>query len=56
MIGVAGMGGILIDPKGKNELSYAWGLGIFSNNQTKAYALLQGPRMTLIILSIPSHC
>jgi ribonuclease HI len=39
---MAGVGGVIYDPKGKQESAYAWGLGIATNNQIEAYALLQG--------------
>jgi len=38
---VAGAKGIILDPKGKQALTYEWGLGIATNNQAEAYALLQ---------------
>jgi hypothetical protein len=34
------------DPVVKEELSYAWGLGISTNNQAEAYPFLQPPRLT----------
>jgi hypothetical protein len=40
-LGVEGSGGIILDPKGKQELNYEWGLGIDTNNKARAYALLQ---------------
>jgi hypothetical protein len=39
---VVGMGGIFLDPRGKIEASFTWGLGVSMNNQAEAYALLQG--------------
>ena len=35
-------GGILLDPGGNIEQSYAWGLGIRTNNEAEWLALLQG--------------
>ena len=32
----------VINPEGIMEINYAWGLGIASNNQAKAYGFLQG--------------
>ena len=40
--GVAGVGGILLDPGGQIELTFAWGLGHRTNNQDEWLALLQG--------------
>ena len=40
--GVAGAGGILLDPGGQVEQSFAWGLGTRSNNEAEWMALLQG--------------
>jgi ribonuclease HI len=40
--GEVGVGGILDDPKEKNDLSYSQGLGTSSNSQEKYYSLLQG--------------
>jgi ribonuclease HI len=40
--GVAGGGGILVSPNGLLEITYAWGLGIETNNRAKALALWQG--------------
>jgi hypothetical protein len=34
-----------MNPRGTIETSYAWGLGISSNNQEKDYSLLQGLRI-----------
>lgn len=39
---VAGAAGIILDPKGQLETTYAWGLGNSTNNQAEAYALIQG--------------
>ena len=30
--------GVIMDPGGTIETSFAWGLGVFSNNQAKTYA------------------
>jgi ribonuclease HI len=40
--GVAGVGGVIIYPRGNQVLSYHWNLGIATNNQDEAYALYQG--------------
>ena len=40
--GVAGAGGILLDPGGQIEQTFAWGLGTRSNNEAEWLALLQG--------------
>jgi ribonuclease HI len=40
--GVAGGGGVLLNPDGQLELSYAWGLGVETNNRAEALALWQG--------------
>ena len=40
--GVAGVGGILLDPEGKIEQTFAWGLGFRTNNEAEWMALLQG--------------
>ena len=40
--GVAGVGGILLDPGGQIELDFAWGLGNKTNNEAEWLALLQG--------------
>ena len=40
--GVAGAGGILLDPGGNIEQSFAWGLGNRTNNEAEWLALLQG--------------
>jgi ribonuclease HI len=45
--GVAGVRDILINLGGKNERSYAWGLGKLSNNQEKYYSLLQELRLAM---------
>jgi ribonuclease HI len=36
------MGAILFGPRGTLEITYSWNLGRVTNNQAKAYALLQG--------------
>ena len=41
-IGVAGVGGILLDPGGQTKLNFAWGLGHRTNNEAEWMALLQG--------------
>ena len=40
--GQAGGGGIIFDPDGNLHLSFAWGLGLASNNQAEYLALWQG--------------
>ena len=42
MRGVAGAGGILLDPGGQIELDLDWGLGNKTNNEVEWLALLQG--------------
>ena len=44
-LGVAGARGILVDPEGNVELTFAWGLGIRTNNEAEWMALLQGLRI-----------
>ena len=39
---MAGAGGILLDPEGKIEQTFAWGLGFMTNNEAEWMALLQG--------------
>ena len=36
------MGGILLDPEGKIEQTFSWGIGCRTNNEAKWMALLQG--------------
>lgn len=38
-------GGIIVDPGGKTESTFAWGLRNSSNNQAEAYVLLQDLRI-----------
>jgi len=40
--GVTGAGGVFISPGGKVDLKYSWGLGIKTNNEAEAFALLKG--------------
>ena len=40
--GVAGAGGILLDPGGQMVETFAWGLGVRTNNEAEWLALLQG--------------
>jgi hypothetical protein len=40
-LGVAGVGGVILDPRGNIETSFAWSLGITTNNQVEEYTLLQ---------------
>ena len=42
VVGVAGAGGILLDPKGHVEQTLAWGLGNRTSNEAEWLALLQG--------------
>jgi ribonuclease HI len=42
---VESAGGIIIDPGGKTEATFAWGLGKSTNNRAEAYALFQGLRV-----------
>ena len=42
---MAGAGGILLDPGGNIEQSFAWGLGNITNNEAEWLALLQGLRI-----------
>ena len=39
---MAGAGGILLDPEGKIEQTFAWGLDYRTNNEAEWMALLQG--------------
>ena len=39
---MAGAGGILLDPGGQTEQTFAWGLGHRTNNEAEWMALLQG--------------
>ena len=48
---MAGLGGILLDPEGKIEQTYTWGIGCRTNNEVEWIALLQG----LMILVDSSH-
>ena len=41
-LGVAGVGGILLDPRGHVEQTFTWGLGYRTNNEAKWLAFLQG--------------
>jgi ribonuclease HI len=34
--------GVILDPRGKLEAGFTWGLGESMNNQVEAYALIQG--------------
>jgi ribonuclease HI len=43
---VAGVGGVIIFPRGNQVLSYHWNLGLATNNQVEAYALYQGLLLT----------
>jgi len=46
--GVAGGGGILVGPNGLPGISFAWGLGIETNNKAEALALWQGLNQAII--------
>ena len=48
---MAGAGGIILDPEGKTEQSYAWGIGCRTNNEVEWTSLLQG----LMILADSNH-
>jgi ribonuclease HI len=39
-------GGVIMGPGGIIETSFAWVLGLFSNNQAKAYALWKGLKIS----------
>lgn len=39
--------GAIISPGGTKALTYAWGLGIASNNLAEAYALMQGLKLAI---------
>ena len=43
--GRAGAGGILLEPRGNNPVTYEWGLGKTSNNKAEAYGLLMGTKI-----------
>ena len=49
--GVAGAGGILLDPEGKTEQTFAQGIGCRTKNEAEWIALLQG----LMILADSNH-
>jgi hypothetical protein len=38
---VVGVGGVIYDPEGNHESTYAWGLDITTNNQVEAYAIFR---------------
>ena len=40
-----GAGGVILDPDGKENVTYEWGLGQTSNNKAEAYNLLMGTRI-----------
>ena len=42
---MAGAGGILLDPRGHVEQTFAWGLGYRTNNEAEWLALLQGMKI-----------
>jgi ribonuclease HI len=42
---VAGAGGVLYSLGGIQRIAYSWSLGLATNNQAEAYALLQGLRL-----------
>ena len=39
---MASAGGILLDPEGKTEQNFVWGIGCRTNNEAECMALLQG--------------
>ena len=41
-VGVAGAGGILLNPEGYVEQTFAWGIGRRTNNEAEWLALIQG--------------
>lgn len=41
----AGAGGIILDPNGKEIVTYEWGLTQISNNKAEAYSLLMGKKL-----------
>ena len=45
-LGVAGAGGILLDPREQIEKTFAWGLGHKMNNKAEWMALMQGLDLT----------
>ena len=45
MSGVAGARGILLDPRGHVEQTFAWGLGYRTNNEAEWLYLLQGMKI-----------
>jgi ribonuclease HI len=47
--GRAGGGGILLEPNGTLNLSFAWGLGYASNNQAEYLALWKGLNQVLLL-------
>ena len=49
---MAGAGGILLDPRGQTEKTFAWGLGHKTNNEAEWMALMQGLDLTNM-LTIP---
>jgi ribonuclease HI len=46
LLGAAGAGGILVDPRGNIMFHYAWELGTMKNNITEAYDLYAGLKLT----------
>ena len=44
---MARAGGVIYEPKGNHVSTYAWELGIVTNNKVEAYALLQGPSIVI---------
>jgi ribonuclease HI len=46
-MGWQGVGGAIMSLGGTIESSFAWGLGISSNNTAEVYALLQGLRLAI---------
>ena len=37
--------GIILDPNGKENVTYEWGLGQISNNKVESYSMLMGTRI-----------
>ena len=45
ILGEAGAGGVILDPRGQTVKTFAWGLGHKTNNEGEWLALLQGLEM-----------
>jgi hypothetical protein len=42
---VSGARGVVLNPKGNQEITFEWGMGRVLNNQAEALALFQGPNL-----------